>query len=122
MEQASEERLRRRADIAQAKLSLLARRCPPHANDRLLHVLQQFGNFAEEDRAGGRNPDMMARAIEKVRAQGLFQLLESAAQRRLRDMQPPGGAGEAQLFRDRLKIAQVTQFHVMARDTSTASR
>ena len=65
---------------------------------------------------------MMAGALQHLRAQRVFQLLDRPAQRRLRDMQTFRRAREAQLFRDGLKIAQMTQFHATGGYNSTASR
>ena len=50
-------------------------------------------------------------AIEKTHAEFILELLDLAAQRRLRDMQLVGRAPEAALGGDRREISQVTKFH-----------
>src|SRR5687767_447249 len=111
MEQAAEERLRGWADVTEAQFPLLTRRRAAHAQDRLLHVLQEHCNLAEQDGARGRNPHVMTSPVEKIRAERVFQLLEGTAQSRLSHAQALGRAREAQLFRDRLKVTKVAQFH-----------
>jgi hypothetical protein len=49
-------------------------------------------------------------------------LFDGAAQGRLRDVQAFGRARETQFLRDGLEVTKVAQFHVIARDTNTASR
>ena len=122
MQQTAEEGLRGWTDVTETQFSFLTRRRAAHAQDRFLHVLQEHSDLTEQDGARGRDPDVMARAVEKVRAEGMFQLLESTAQSRLGNAQAFGRAREAQFFRDRLKVAKMAQFHSTRRDTSTASR
>ncbi|MOA15059.1 hypothetical protein D3C78_1351990 [compost metagenome] len=51
-------------------------------------------------------------AHQQGHPQLLFQLLYLPTQRRLRDMQAFGGAGDVPLLRDHHKIAQMAQIHL----------
>ncbi len=76
----------------------------------LVQLFQQhIGVFIEKPPGFGQ-PQRSA-TFEQNDAQLILQLLDLSAQRRLRDVQAFGGAGEIQGFPQHLEIAQVTQFH-----------
>ena len=78
-EQATKKGLRRRADVAETEFTLFSSRRAPDTSQRLFEVLQQQRRFAQQDRAGGRDSDMMARTFEHGRAQEVFELFDGAA-------------------------------------------
>ncbi|MNR49629.1 hypothetical protein D3C85_1690340 [compost metagenome] len=68
---------------------------------------QETPGLGQAQRPGG--------PFEKDDAEFLFQLADLAAERRLGNVQPGGGAGEAALFRNRLEVAQMPEFHALFR-------
>ena len=99
-----------------------------HADaQRAAHEPFQFGNgqhagidFLEdalaiglEQLAGRRELDFPGAALEQHGADLLLQLLDLMRQRRLRDVKLLGRAREAARLRDREKIPDVTQFHLV---------
>ncbi|MCY1375087.1 hypothetical protein D9M69_624730 [compost metagenome] len=61
--------------------------------------------------ARGREPHLLAVALEQARAHRVFELADRHRQRRLRNGQPPRGTPEVQLFGEHGEVAQVPQFH-----------
>ena len=53
----------------------------------------------------------MAGSLEHHGAEGRLELFDGATKRRLRDAQPLGSAGKAQVFSDGLEISQMPEFH-----------
>jgi hypothetical protein len=122
VEQASQKWLRRWANVAQTKFSLFACGRAVDAPGCLIQVLQQHGNLAEQHGPGRCDANMMTRALEHFGTEGMFQLLDRAAQGRLGDVQAFRRPRETQFFRDGLKIAKLAQFHASGGNTNTALR
>src|SRR5688572_21672840 len=78
-EQGTAERLRRRTDITEAQLAFFTGGGAYDASADFIDLLEQYGGFAKQDCASGRNPHHVARAFEQRDAQGMFQLLNRAA-------------------------------------------
>src|SRR3546814_7826636 len=78
---------------------------------RVLQPRQRGACLVVERAAGRGQRDAAVVALEQLHAELVFQLLQLRGKRRLRDVQPCGGRGEAALFGNGNEIAQLTQFH-----------
>lgn len=65
----------------------------------------------EQDLPRGGEPDVSAVALQQFGAKIGLHLLHGAAESRLRDAQPLGGAGIAQFLGHGLKIAEMSEIH-----------
>src|SRR5262245_34605350 len=88
------------------RLGLRGRPC------RLVPGLEQSPRLREQQRTGRRQGDPARVAPQQRHTQGSLELAELLAQRRLRDVQPLGGAREAQLLGDGYEVAKIAQVHV----------
>ena len=104
-EERSEERLGGRADITEAQFAFFTGGGADDAAADFIDLLEQAGGFAEEDGSGGGDADPMAGAFEERDAEGMFELLDGAAEGGLGDVEALGGAGEVEFLRDGLEVA-----------------
>ena len=81
-----------------------------HAGE-LSAVLHEEGALGKERLAAAIQLNRVVLALEQRRTQLLLQILDLPAQRRLRDVQPLGGAGEALLVGHGDEVAQVAKLH-----------
>jgi hypothetical protein len=82
-----------------------------HALPGLLGFEDGPAGVRQERLTRGRHPDPPAEALEQRRAQFLLQLADLHRQRRLRQVQPFGGLGEAALLGHRDHVTKLVQFH-----------
>ena len=99
---------------ADGERARLARRCAPRGAQRVVHPGQQRRRRLEQRAARRGQLDAARRALEQARAHALLELADLRAQRRLREMQPLGRAGEVELLRDRDERAQMPELDVHA--------
>ena len=77
----------------------------------LVDLAQRLGRVADEVLAGFGQHDALADAVEQRAADLLLELADLVRQRRLRDVNALGGAGEAQALGERREIAEVAELH-----------
>lgn len=68
-------------------------------------------DFAQEHGTRGCDADIVAGAFEKAGTEGTFELLDGPAEGGLSNVETPGGAGEAEFFRDRLEVSELAEIH-----------
>ena len=78
---------------------------------RMLDATEDVLRLAQEDAAGVRQRHVMTAPIEERDANLRFELPDLLAERRLRGVQPGGGAREVQLVGHRHEVPQMPQFH-----------
>ena len=78
---------------------------------RMIEATEDVFRLAQEHAAGVRQRHVMTAPIEQRDANFGFELPDLLAQRRLRGVEPGGGAREVQLVGDRHEVAQMPQFH-----------
>ena len=111
VKQSSEERLRGRADVAEAQFAFFPSRRSPHAPHGFVPAFEEDGGFAEQDLSGRGEAHRPAIALEDLRAERGFDLLDGPAERGLGDAQALGSTGIAQFLGDGLKVAEMSEFH-----------
>ena len=92
--------------IAGASSGCLLRQTPG-----MIEASEDVFRFAQEHATGVGQRHVMAAPIEKRDANGCFELTDLLAQRRLRGVEPCGGAREVQLVGHRHEVPEMTQFH-----------
>src|SRR4030095_9274508 len=107
-EQAAQEWLCRRPDVPEPKFTFFPGGRAMNPAHRFLDMLQQAGDLAKQNRTSWCQAHMVTRAFENIRAKCLFQLLDSAAERRLRNAQALSRARVAQFLSNCLKISQMS--------------
>ena len=107
----SQERLRGRANVTEAKFPFLARGGAPDAAVEVIDLLQEVMDFAQQHGTGRGQPDAVACPFEEGRAHGTFKLLDRAAEGGLRDVQALGGTRETEFLGDGLEVAELAQVH-----------
>jgi hypothetical protein len=77
----------------------------------MIHSCEDVFGLLQEYSAGVRDRYMMAAAIEQLDPELLLELPDLLTQRRLGRAQSGRSACKAQLFSDRDKVTQMTEFH-----------
>jgi len=83
----------------------------PHVLAHALGLFHDVLGLHAQVLAGGREPHLLAGALEKLGAQFFLQLADGHAQRRLGDGQALGCAAEVQLLGQHQKVPQLSQLH-----------
>ncbi|AMA58857.1 hypothetical protein BCCGELA001_22995 [Bradyrhizobium sp. CCGE-LA001] len=76
-----------------------------------LDLLQDRAPAHQHGVTGLRQLDLAAGPVEELGPELGFERLDVLAERRLREVQPPGGEGEAALLGDRDEIPELAQIH-----------
>lgn len=76
-----------------------------------LILVQHVARPGQKQRTGPRQRHLAAGAVDEFRAHLALKCLDLRAQRRLRHVQPPGGAGEVQLFGQDDEAAELAHSH-----------
>ena len=87
---------------------------PRIAEQRAVEVVEQLLHLAREVAADGGQADAPRRAVEQAHAQRLLELVDAAAEGRLRDVHRLGGAAEVAELGDGAEGQQVVQVEVQA--------
>ena len=78
---------------------------------RMIEASENVFRLAQEHPTGVRQRHVMAAPLEQRDADFSFKLTDLLAERRLRGVEPRGGARKVQFVRDRHEVPQMTQFH-----------
>jgi hypothetical protein len=89
----------------------LAARRPPRPVTRALGLCERAATFLAEDATRVGEPDAARRAEQERDADFALERADLPAERRLRHLQPRGGAAEVQFVRDREKVTHVAKLH-----------
>lgn len=92
------------ADVTQAQFAFFAGGSATDATQRFFELVKKLNRFAQEDRTGRCQPDVVASAFEKNGAEFGFELFNGAAEGGLRDVKAAGRAGKAEFFGDSAEI------------------
>lgn len=103
------------AGIAKTELSQDAAAGPPGDRAGLFELGERAHGLRVKGVARGREGHRLGIALEELRAEFGFHLLDGAAERRLRDRQPRGGPMEMQLFRQDDEVLQLSHLHFRLR-------
>ncbi|EFV84982.1 hypothetical protein HMPREF0005_02404 [Achromobacter xylosoxidans C54] len=87
----------------------LVHRAHPHRG--VLQARERGAHVIQERRAGLGQGHPAVGAVEQLDLQLAFELGDLQAQRRLRDMQPGGSAGEVEFFGQHGEITELADFH-----------
>jgi hypothetical protein len=110
-EKRAEEWLGGRADVTEAKFTLLAGGGAADATGDVIDLVQKEANLVEQNRSRWGQAHHVAGSLQDFGAQGAFKLLDGTAKGWLGDMETLGCFGETEFLSDRLEVAQMPQVH-----------
>src|ERR1043166_9418646 len=102
---------RQRGSKSDVQLALRAAGDGFHDLDSLLGTLQNGPCFLQKNLTGLGEPQSPRAVLKQSDAQFVFELANLAAEGRLGNMQPRGGASHILIFRDGYEVPQVPEFH-----------